>query len=241
MNKSLILIIAVLVLLVPSAWAITMTPSPNPSITPVATTSASLESTAEASIKNLRDRIASKVAQLRKRDEQAVSGQIISMTDTELVIESIFGKKETIQLDETLTKYYRFTGSAREEITKADTKVGQYIVVLGPRSSDKIIANEVFKDELYQSKSGRVTEVNASKSTIKIDTFDKETITVSIEGTTAIQAINPSSASVVSGTFARIKEGDTVHVVFRVLSISQKLDTVTASRILHIPVAYFAK
>lgn len=241
MNKSLILIIAVMVLLVPSAWAITMTPSPNPSITPVATTSASLESTAEASIKNLRDRIASKVAQLRKRDEQAVSGQIISMTDTELVIESIFGKKETIQLDETLTKYYRFTGSAREEITKADTKVGQYIVVLGPRSSDKIIANEVFKDELYQSKSGRVTEVNASKSTIKIDTFDKETITVSIEGTTAIQAINPSSASIVAGTFARIKEGDTVHVVFRVLSISQKLDTVTASRILHIPVAYFAK
>lgn len=241
MNKSLILIIAVLVLLVPSAWAITMTPSPNPSITPVATTSASLESTAEASIKNLRDRIASKVAQLRKRDEQAVSGQIISMTDTELVIESIFGKKETIQLDETLTKFYRFTGSAREEITKADTKVGQYIVVLGPRSSDKIIANEVFKDELYQSKSGRVTEVNASKSTIKIDTFDKETITVSIEGTTAIQAINPSSASIVAGTFARIKEGDTVHVVFRVLSISQKLDTVTASRILHIPVAYFAK
>lgn len=241
MNKSLILIIAVLVLLVPSAWAITMTPSPNPSITPVATTSASLESTAEASIKNLRDRIASKVAQLRKRDEQAVSGQIISMTDSELVIESIFGKKETIQLDETLTKYYRFTGSAREEITKADTKVGQYIVVLGPRSSDKIIANEVFKDELYQSKSGRVTEVNASKSTIKIDTFDKETITVSIEGTTAIQAINPSSASIVAGTFARIKEGDTVHVVFRVLSISQKLDTVTASRILHIPVAYFAK
>lgn len=70
--------------------------------------------------------------------EQAVSGQTISMTDTELVnTESIFGKKETIQLDETLTKYYRFTGSAREEITKKDILVDQYIVVLGPRSSDK--------------------------------------------------------------------------------------------------------
>lgn len=241
MNKSLILIITVLVFLVPSAWAITMTPSPSPSVTSVATTSATLESTAEAGIKNLRDRIASKVAQLRKRDEQAVSGQIISMTDTELVIESIFGKKETIQLDETLTKYYRFTGSAREEITKTDIKVDQYIVVLGPRSSDKIIANEVFKDELYQIKSGRVTEVNASKSTFKIDTFDKETLSVTVEGTTAIQTLNPSSASITTGSFSRIKEGDTVQVVFRILSITQKLDSVTASRILHIPVAYFAK
>lgn len=46
-----------------------MTPSsPTPGDAPVATTTASLESTAEAGIKNLRDRIASKVAQLRKRD-----------------------------------------------------------------------------------------------------------------------------------------------------------------------------
>jgi hypothetical protein len=112
---------------------------------------------------------------------------------------------------------------------------------LGPRSSDKIIANEVFKDELYQIKSGRVTEVNASKSTFKIDTFDKETLSVSVEGTTAIQTLNPSSASITTGSFSRIKEGDTVQVVFRILSITQKLDSVTASRILHIPVAYFAK
>ncbi|MEI6326598.1 MAG: hypothetical protein WCO78_00580 [Candidatus Roizmanbacteria bacterium] len=243
MKKTPFIIMSLLVFLVPTAWAVSSAPTPSttPLISPAASTSASLESSAEASIKNLRDRIASKVAQLRKRDEQAVSGQIISMTDSEFVIESIFGKKETIQLDETLTKYYHFTGSAREETTKANIKVDQYIVVLGPRSSDKIIANEVFKDELYQIKSGRVSEVNPSNSTIKIDTFDKESITVSVEGTTALQTINVSTGAVAGGSFSNIKEGDTVHVVFRVLLITQKIDKVTASRILHIPVAYFSK
>ncbi len=226
-----------------SAWALTMTPSPKPDqeVTITASGSASLESSPEASIKNLRDRIASKVAELRKRDEQAVSGEISAISDNELTIESIFGKKETIQLDEALTKYYRFTGSAREEIAKTDIKVGQYIVVLGPRSNEKIIANEVLRDELYQIKSGRVTEVNPSKSTFKLETYEKESITVTIEGTSAIQSLNTTTGGITTGSFARIKEGDTAHVVFRVISITQKLEQVTASRMLHIPVAYFAK
>jgi len=220
-------------------WAQAQSPSAS-STAGLASMSALLASPS-AEIKNLRDKIASHVAQLRKKDQQAVAGQIIEDTEKRYVIESLFGRKETIDLDETLTKYYRFSSSAQEEVTKKEIIPGSYIVVVGPRTDTTISANEIYKDEIFQQKAGRVVEVNTAASTLKIDTFEKDTLTATIEKSTLVQTLIASSHGVDSGSLAKIKEGDIVHLVYRLKSITEKFDKVTATRILHIPATYFVK
>lgn len=240
MKRILILLTTCMIALVSlPLWVQAQTPSSAPS-TDLASTSALLASPS-AEIKSLRDKIASHVAQLRKKDQQAVAGQIVEDTGKHYVIETLFGKKETIDLDETLTKYYRFTSSVQEEVIKKDIIPGSYIVVVGPRTNATISANEIYKDEIFQQKAGRVVEVNTATSTIKLDTFEKDTITVVIESTTQIQQLISSSHTAGAGSLSKIKEGDTIHVVYKLNTITEKPDKFTANRLLHIPVAYFAK
>ncbi|MEI7652659.1 MAG: hypothetical protein WCJ70_00065 [bacterium] len=236
--STLVTICAIIILSLP-LWTRAQSPSVAPS-TELASTSALLASPS-AEIKTLRDKIASHVAQLRKKDQQAVAGQIIEDTEKRYVIESLFGRKETIDLDETLTKYYRFTSTIQEEVTKKEIIPGSYIVVVGPRTDTTISANEIYKDEIYQQKAGRVVEINTATSTLKIDTFEKDSITVAVDSSTIIQQLLPVTHAASAGSLSKIKEGDTVHVVYKLKSITEKFDKVTATRLLHIPATYFAK
>jgi hypothetical protein len=190
-----------------------------------------------AELRTIRDRIASRVATLRKKDQMIVSGEIKDVTDRAFVVESLFGKRDTVKLDDQLTKYFKFTGSAREDLEKKAFVTGAYVVVSGIKVESEMQAQEVYMDEMFLVKAGRVVE-NDGISMIKIDSFEKEKIQAQIDKNTVFQVIQKDHL-VAPNTLKKIKEGDTVQIVFRLRALAQTYEKVQATRILHIPATYF--
>ncbi len=218
------------------------TTSPTPtgiSESKVATGSA--ESSDSAKIKPLRDRLASVVAEMRKKDQKVVAGDLKSISGTTLEVETVFGSTEKAQIDETLTKFYRIIGAATEEIKKTDIKEKQYVIITGPHLDGVINANEVYIDEHFESRAGRVTEVDSTNFNFKLETFEKETLNISVEKSTTQEILNIKTLNVEAGSFSRIKEGDIAHIVFGVKSVKEQKTSISPSRVFIIPVGYFTK
>lgn len=214
----------------------------NPQVTesPVEGSQATDSASPDASdIRRLRDRLASVVAQLRKKDEQVTVGEVQSITDNVIKIDTIAGSTQQITLDETLTKYFRISGAAKEEIELKDVSVGSYVIVTGMQTEGTFTANEIYLDEHFESKAGRVTEVDADNGTLRVETFDKDTLTVIIGRSVVQEKLNVISLSLSAVSFSEIREGDTVHIMYPVSSIKAPVTSVTPLRILVIPVAYF--
>lgn len=203
--------------------------------------SASDSASVSADMKKLRDRLASVVAQLRKKDEQAIAGELKSIEGSTIQMDTIVGVQEKITIDEALTKYYRIAGAVKDELKKNDLKVGQYAIVTGLKTDGAFSANEIYLDDPYEIKAGRVTEVNTDNYTFKLETFDKETITVNVDRTVVQESLTPKTLGLSNSSFSQIKEGDTAHIVYQLKSIKQVVTNVTPARILIIPASYFSK
>ena len=219
---------------------VVLSETPAVSISPSEEKPASDSATTDpADLRRLRDRLASVVAQLRKKDEQLVVGELKTVDTATLEIDTIAGVAQKVQLDETLSKYYRISGAAKEEIAQKDLKAGEYVIVTGMRTEGAFSANEVYVDEPFDSKAGRVTEINSTDYTLKVETFDKETITIDIDRSVTQEVLNTRGLNLEGASFATVKEGDTVHIVYPVKSIKKQITRITPTRILIIPLAYF--
>lgn len=208
-----------------------------------ATSSAPMQATESDdpdSLRMLRDKLASVVAELRKKDEQVVAGEVRVIEPNYLEIDTIAGVVQKVELDEALTKYFRVVGAAKEEIEPKDMVVGAYVLVTGLRTDGSFTANEVYIDEHFESKAGRVTELDATNLTLRLETFDKDILTVSVARSTTQELIN-ASGTLEASIFSRIKEGDTVHVVYAVSSLRTPVSAVTPTRLLVIPMGYLSK
>jgi len=216
--------------------------TPSQSITPGASDLVATDSATDTDlldIRKRRDRFASVVAELRKKDEQIIAGQVKSIDTTSIEIDTIAGSVEKLQLDDLLTKYYRISGAAKEEIQQKDIKSGQYAIVTGFQSEGSLSANEIYLDEPFDSKAGRIVEIDSDNYTFKLESFDKETLTVSIDRNVTQEILDVKGTSLEMAGFARLKEGDTVHIVYPVKSIKQQTTFITPIRMLVIPLAYF--
>ncbi len=217
--------------------------SPTPSITGSLNSLEASPSadTDTAQIKTLRDKLASVVANMRKKDQKVVAGDLKKISGSTVELETVFGSSEKAILDEALTKFYRIIGAATEEVKREDLKESQYIIVTGPHLDGKITANEIYIDEHFESRAGRITDVNTANATLKLETFDKDTISVTISRSTSLELLNSKTVAVEQGGFARIKEGDIAHIVYPVKSISEKKVSVTPSKVFVISSTYFTK
>lgn len=190
-------------------------------------------------IRVLRDRLASVVAELRKKDEQVIVGEVKSVDTANLEVDTISGVVEKIQLDETLSKYYQITGAAKEEIEQKDVEVGNYVIATGIRTEGAFSADEIYIDEPFDSKAGRVTEINGTNFTFRLETFDKDVLTVNVDRSVNQEILVVSTLGLEGSSFSRLREGDTVHIVYPVNSIKTQVTNVTPIRMLVIPLAYF--
>ena len=203
--------------------------------------SESAMASSSADIRKMRDKLASMVAQMLNKERQVVAGELKSIEGIDYTIDTLAGSTDQVAIDEVLTKYYRIVGAAKEELQKKDIKIGQYVIVTGLRTDGQVTANEIFVDDPFDSKAGRVTEIDSNNYTFKLETFDKETITINIDRSVTQEALNIKTLALEPSSFIKIKEGDVAHVVFQMKSIKQALTTVTPVRMLVIPSAYFNK
>lgn len=193
-----------------------------------------------SAIENLKEKVANKVEELRKKNNRAIAGFVLKISKTSIQIKTPANDDYEVKLDETLTKYYKVLGTTQEESKLSDIGKGDYIIVTGVITDKIINANSVFTDEAYLVESGKITQVDKDNYILKVITTDKTIYSLSIETTTKQQIINIKTLEAEGTGFSKIKEGDSVHFTAKIKG-TEKNNEYQAGKILIIPQEYFIK
>ncbi len=229
-------IVSLLYCLVTSSFVAAQTKTLTPSISvSVSPTVASVDK----DIQNLKEKIANKVSEIRKQNNKAVSGFVVSNDGNTMKINNN-GEENQVKFDNTLTKYFKILGTQKKEIKADDIKKNDYAIVSGVVADNIINANVVLIDENFLVDSGKIIEINKDSYNIKVLTSDKNTYSLDIETYTKQFIVNIKTLDLERVGFSKIKEGDTVHFVVKKTG-EEKNNNYSAIKILIIPQEYFIK
>ncbi len=232
MKKKLILILIIFIFLPSIVFAVVSTETP----TINKSTSSTID---DQSIKKLKENIANKVEEIRKKNNRIISGNIKEIKDDSFKIES--DKTYLIKIQDTgLTTFYKITSGQQKEINKKDFNVGDYVIVSGLIDGSTITANSIFKDEQYLIVSGKIVEINRDNYYLKLVTSAKINYLINIETYTKQYLLNIKILEKERIGFSKLKEGDFVHVVIKINERKDK-NEYSAERLLVIPQEYFLK
>ncbi len=214
----------------------------------VAQTTASSSSTVavDNDIQQLKDKVANKVLEIRKKNNKAVSGFVVSNDGNNMKINNN-DEENQVKFDDALTKFFKITGIQKKEIKADDIKKNNYAIVSGVVADNIITANVVLIDENFLVDSGKITEINKENYSIKVSTSDKNTYDLDIQTSTKQYMVNIKTLLEETIGFSKLKEGDTVHfVVKRTENPLRQLadgedNNYSAIKILIIPQEYFIK
>lgn len=205
--KRQILFIIVLLLTVFSfdgkVWAaVTPTLSPSPTST---------VSNLEQQINNLKDRIASRVAQLNLVEKRGVIGTVTDVSETQLTITDTKGNTQFIDVDE-LTKFSSPVAKASfgiSDISKGST-VG--IIGLYNKDSQRLLGRwvDVLQNPTYLS--GAILSLDKTNFNFTLATADGKNTTIEVEAITKTTSYTKENGIVRSG-FSKLTEGQRVIVV----------------------------
>jgi ribosome maturation factor RimP len=234
--KNIIIGLALLLLSVPfTVSAITTTPSP----TPMAVPTGAPTSAVTKDVQDLKDKLATKVAELRKQNQKAVSGIIQEINTKTITIKDADDKSVQVKLDDVLTRAFDINGVVKKEIKVDTLKKGDYIIIAGPATDNTVTANAIYRDQQYLVGSGKITEVNKTDFTLRVATEDKENLTIDVDNKSRRFLVDSRTLAKEVIGFTKIKEGDTVHYVLTKTGQEKVKDRYPALRIVIIPQEYF--
>jgi hypothetical protein len=187
----------------------------------------------------LKEKIASKVAELRRQNFQAFSGKIVEIKKGEIEIKDYNEEKKKVFTDDLLTKYYLIKDNQKKEINFSDLKKDDYIIVSGVPTDKGISANMIFVDEKYLVDFGKIVEKDKNEYWLKVITLTNETISLDIEAFTKQWLLNIKSLELERTGFSKIKEGDMIHFVAK--DKKNENNRLSAQKIVVIPQEYFLK
>jgi len=229
MNKKIILTTLFLLIFVSSVFG--QNASSSPTIT----------NFEEKSIEKLKEKVADKVAEIRKKNNRAIAGKVIELSSKTIKIKTNDNEQYLVNLDETLTKYFKIFGTNQKEIKFDDLEKGDYLIVSGVINDKSITANTIFVDQPFLVDNGKIIEIDKQNYNIKVMTADKTIDTLSIETYTKQQIINIKTLEIERIGFSKIIVGDYVHFVAEVKNEENKDNSYSAKKILIIPQEYFMK
>jgi hypothetical protein len=198
------------------------------------------EATGESAIDVLKEKVADKVEEIRRKNNKAISGFVVSNVNSVIKITTNEKEEYQIKLDNDLTKYFQISGATKKEIKSENVAKDDYIIVTGVITDKTVSANAVFIDEKFLVLTGRVSQVDKDNFSLKVVTTAKEEISLDIETATKQSIINIETTEIETNGFSKIKEGDTAHFVVKTTP-DVKDNTYTAEKILIIPQEYFIK
>lgn len=193
----------------------------------------------QTEIEDLKEKIATKVAELRKKNQRAIAGIITAIKGNTISITNSDDAEYDIKVDTDLTKVY-LIGTTKKEIKATDLEIGSYIIVTGPIVDKTIDANNIYQDEQFVVLSGKITEINKDDFYIKVLTTDKDTYTLDIENSTGQTLMDIKTLALDKIGFSKLKEGDTIHFVIKKTG-TEKENRFTANKIVIVPQEYFQK
>jgi hypothetical protein len=214
------------------------TPKATASATP--TKAATSSAAVDKDVQNLKDKIATKVAEMRK-NQKAVAGTVLEASNNMFKIKTPEDVEYQVKVDESLTKLFKVVGNSKKEVKFQDIKKDTYILVTGPVMDKTINANFVYQDDQYLVKSGKVLEVNKDDNSVKVLTSEKDNYMLDVESSSQLVLMDIKTLSLDKSGFSKIKEGDTVHFVVKKIEVNKEQNHYSIERMLVIPQEYFLK
>ncbi len=203
--------------------------------TPTATTSGqTLGDERREQIKELRERVATRVAELRAQTRKAFVGTIKSISGNNLTLTTKQGDKIVLTNEETI--FLKMGAGGKKSIKFADLVVGQEVAAFGQvdTNNGQMTAKVIVAKVLPLNINGKVMAVDVSAGTITVQTPKNGSYIVDIENFTKIMTWEKAKGLVKSG-LSKIKVNDRVHVNGTVPTKTGGINRLTANRILVLP------
>lgn len=162
-------------------------------------------------ISDLKERIASRVAQLKLVEKKGVIGTVSDVSQTQLTVIDLKGNTKFIDVDE-LTKFSSPSAGASfgiSDITK-DSKIG--IIGLYNKQSRRVLARFIDVAIYPKFLHGQILSIDEDNFALDIVTDDGKQVTVDVEKTTKTLSYTKETDLVRSG-FSKITEGERIIVV----------------------------
>jgi hypothetical protein len=169
--------------------------------------------TPSANIESLKERLATKVAQLQQIQKKAIVGTVKATSVSTITVET---KTSDVKIELTDDiKVFQMINNKRTALTTDNIEKGDYVVVFGDYDATldllkaKVI---VIQYPLPMRISGIISEIDKKEFTLTISTSEKQTYVVDIEKNTSMLARDPEKG-VVKGGFSKLETGDVAHIV----------------------------
>ncbi len=182
--------------------------SPTPSVSPNPSSSANK---LEQQINSLKERIASRVAQLKLVDKRGIMGKVTDVTDTQLTITDMQGSIRIIDVDE-LTKFS--SPDAKGSFGISDIKKDMTIGVIGlyNKESRHLLARWVDVSANPIILSGAILSLDKPNYNFKLITPTNDQWTIDVENLTKTLSYTKEDGVLHSG-FSKLQEKQRVMVV----------------------------
>ncbi len=163
----------------------------------------------EQQIDELKDRIASRVAQLNLVEKRGIIGDVTDTTDTQLSLTDIQGNIRFVDVDE-LTKFSN--PDANGSFGISDIKKGMTLGVLGlyNKQSQRILAREIDVLDIPQKIHGSIATIDSDNYIINVATDDNKQIQVSVDTSTKTLSWDSSSQKLVRSGFSKVTAGEKI-------------------------------
>lgn len=197
----------------------------------------SAEKVIEKNAQLLKDKIATKVAELTKKNNTVIAGEIKTILDESFEITLSDKSVRKVTTDDLLTVYKSVDRGSTKALKRADLTKGDYVIIFGTTLEGEISANTIYKQTRYDVLDGQIITVNKTDFSIDVVTTEKEEYTLDIEKTTSQLLTDPKTFITEKAGFSKLKAGDRIHFV--VAHYDKRPKRSTAVRILIIPQEYF--
>lgn len=228
-----IFIVTILILLTINIKQVSGQTTVKPTVTSSASPSAKIESDKKLidQINNLKEKVASKVAELQLVEKQGIIGIVTEVTGNRILIDNINNSNRSIDVDE-LTK---FSSPDNKNFGISDIKKGTILSVIGlfNKQSKHILARFVSVETIPVFITGTITDIDKVNYTISILTEKKTTTLIDIENVTKTSTYKSGEDTVVKLGFSKLIVGDRVFIAgYR--NIKDK-NRITAARVITFP------
>ena len=212
MKRFVILLLLLLAVFTPAVSAATPTPTPIKSELVASASGTQVPTKKVTVLDDLKDRLATKVAELRQSQKKALFGLVKAITISTLTMET---KTSDVKIELTDTiKVFQTLKDKRTELTIDDVTKGDSVVIFGDYDTSldlmksKII---VIQNPVPERIHGTVSAIDTKEYTISVETSEKQTYVIDIEKYTTVSMYVKADGVTKSG-FSKIAVGSTVFV-----------------------------
>lgn len=183
-------------------------------------------------LEELKERLATKVAELRTSEKRAIYGTVKSKSLTTLVVETKI-KDLKVELTDDV-KIFQYLKGKRTELTLDDLTKGDSVTVYGDYDTtlDLLKATYILIQAIQPLRiSGTIGAIDRNDYSLTLKSPDGQTYTIDIETITKITRWDKTNKFAKSG-FSRMTEGETIHVVGS--PVPKKENRISGIRILNL-------